>query len=148
MKNEAIEKIQTRFSYCLFPSSLHIYWTRRRSSNLLDVTINATVVSKILELPYWLNELSPKRRVSINTKSLRIVNIRYFPQKCVSIFHKVWVAEKKMKSCVDIRATAAEWINDIPKFSEFMITQITETYSKPCHKLESLWIVRAGNFIL
>ena len=30
----------------------HIYQTRRGSSNLLDVTMNAIVVSKILELSY------------------------------------------------------------------------------------------------
>ena len=37
-------------------------------------SINGIVASKILELSYWLNELSPKRRVSINAKSLRVIN--------------------------------------------------------------------------
>ena len=31
---------------------LHIYQTRRGSSNLLDVTMNAIVASKVLELSY------------------------------------------------------------------------------------------------
>ena len=52
---------------------LHIYQTRRGSSNLLDVTMNALVASKILKLSYWLNELSPKRRVSVNAKWLRVI---------------------------------------------------------------------------
>ena len=49
----------------------------RGSSNLLDVTMNAIVSSKILELSYWLNELSPKRRVSISAKSLRVINLLF-----------------------------------------------------------------------
>ena len=49
----------------------------RGSSNLLDVTMNAIVSSKILELSYWLNELSPKRRVSISAKSLRVIKLLF-----------------------------------------------------------------------
>ena len=45
----------------------------------------------------------------------------------VSTFHKVWAVEKKMKSCLDIRATAMKWINGIQKtMLEFMIAQMTE----------------------
>ena len=51
-----------------------------------------------------------------------------FTQKGVSTFHKVWVVEKKMKSCFGIRGTATEWINVIQKIMlEFMIAQMTET---------------------
>ena len=42
------------------PSSSHIYQARRRSSNLFDVTINAIVAFKIIELLYWLKELLQK----------------------------------------------------------------------------------------
>ena len=49
----------------------------RGSSNLLDITMNAIVSSKILELSYGLNELSPKRRVSINAKLLRVINLLF-----------------------------------------------------------------------
>ena len=52
----------------------HMYQTRTGPSNLLDITINAIVASKILELQYWLNELSSKRKVSINAKSLRVID--------------------------------------------------------------------------
>ena len=41
------------------------------------------------------------------------INFRNFAQKGLSAFHKVWAAEKKIKSCFDIRATATEWINGI-----------------------------------
>ena len=57
----------------LLSSSSHIYQTRRGSSNLVDVNINAIVASKILELLYWPNELLPKRRVSINAKPLHVI---------------------------------------------------------------------------
>ena len=69
-------------------------------------------------------------RPTINAKSLQVVtsliNFRKFSQKDVSNFHKVWVVEKKMKNCFDIRITAKEWINGIQKIMfEFMITQMT-----------------------
>ena len=93
--------------------------------------MNTIVASKILELSHWLNELSPKRRVLINAKSLRVINSLLIseisPQRGVSIFHKVWAVEKKMKSCLDIRDTATEWINGNQRIMlEFMIAQMTE----------------------
>ena len=56
------------------------------------------------------------------------INFRNFAQRGVSTFHTVCAIEKRMKSCLDIRATATEWINGIQKIMlEFMITQMTET---------------------
>ena len=53
MKNysKTIKNVKS-FSQYLLPSSSHVYQTRRGSSNVLDVTINAIVASKILELLY------------------------------------------------------------------------------------------------
>ena len=54
------------------------------------------------------------------------INFRNFALIGVYTFHKVWAVEKKMKSCFDIRATAAEWINGNQKtMLEFMIAQMT-----------------------
>ena len=72
----------------------------------------------------------PKRRVSVNAKSLRVINSLLISEISLKrvFLHKVWAVEKKMKSCFDIRATATEWINGIQKIMlEFMTAQMTET---------------------
>ena len=43
----------------MFTPNVYIYQTRRGSSNLLGVTMNAILASKIFELSYLINELSP-----------------------------------------------------------------------------------------